>query len=293
MSRTFFNWRPILPAAIVVLILIATLRPFDFRFDAGFTAMRMGKVDLALLPVPEHESLYIDAVQNLLLFFPLGAALFLGLVKRRGAMSRIAVAIAGAAFLSFLCETLQIWLPTRYPQVMDVGANTLGAFSGAVAAAVCERIGATVSSGELRRGLGWNIAGAAAAGAVALILLVSAVDLDPVRSVRELEGHAKAFIRSPWFDRWSFENATLPLILLGVFSCSFSEWIMDRFPSLRTRFTYLPVFLISSILAILFPLPRIFFRSFAPNWGAIAFGLLGNVLGIAVHRFAAAWLRQS
>ncbi|HEY5996107.1 MAG TPA: VanZ family protein [Candidatus Deferrimicrobiaceae bacterium] len=264
-----------------------TLRPFDFRFDAGFTAMRIGKVDLSLLPVPEHESLYLDAAQNILLFLPLGAALFLAPEKRRGAVRGIAGAVAGAALLSALCETLQIWLPTRYPQAMDVGANTLGAFSGAVAAAVGERIRATVSPGEMRRGLGWNAAGAVAAGAVALILLGPAVGLDPVRSVRELEAHAKAFVRSPWFDRWTFGNATLPLLLLGVFSCSLSEWTTERFPSLGISFAYLPVFLSSSILAILFPVPRIFFRSCAPDWGAIAFGLLGSVLGIAAHRCAA------
>jgi hypothetical protein len=122
---------------------------------------------------------------------------------------------------------------------------------------------------------------------LALSLLYPVFHLDPVRSVKELEVHAKDFIRSPLFDRWSLENVFLPPLLLGALSFSFADWAMKSFHSLRLPFTYVPVFLLSSAYAVLLPIPRIFFRSFSPNWGSILFGVIGVVLGILFHR----WLR--
>jgi VanZ family protein len=277
-------WRSILLAAIVSLILFVTLRPFNFRVDPEFTSMRIRMVDWAPLPSREHESLFIDVACNILLFFPYGAAFYI--YKRRNVKTSLSIlsVTVSAAFLSSLCETLQVWLPDRYPQVLDVVANTSGALAGAITAAVWERIDTLTSPGEVRNGIRWSPDSGVLLTLLVLSLLYPAFHLDPVRSVNELEAHAKAFIQSPLFDRWSLENVFLPLILLGALSFSIADWAMKNFPSLRLSFTYFPAFLLSFVYAVLLPIPRIFFRSFSPNWGSILFGVLGVSLGIMFHR---------
>ena len=241
-------------------------------------------IDWAPLPSREHESLFIDVAYNILLFFPYGVASYMHQRRNVKVPLSLLSATASAAFLSSLCETAQVWLPTRHPQVLDVLANTFGAFLGATAAAVWERIDTLTSPGEVRNGIRWSPVSGVLLILLALSLLYPVFRLDPVRSVKELEAHAKAFIQSPLFDLWSLENVFLPLLLLGALSFSFAEWAMTSFPSLRLPFTYVPVLLLSSVYAVLLPIPRIFFRSFFPNWGSILFGVLGVSLGIVFHR---------
>ena len=249
--------------------------------------MRMGMIEWELLPSQEHESLFIDVALNILFFFPYGVAFYIRRRRNLNFFQPILSATLSAALVSSLCETAQIWLPSRHPQVLDVLANTFGAFGGATAAAVWEGIDTLTSPGEVRNGMRWSPASGVLLTLLALSLLYPAFRLDPVLSVSELEAHAKAFIVSPLFDRWSMENVFLPLLLLGALAFSIAEWAMKSFPSLRLTFTYVPVFLLSSVYAVLLPIPRIFFRSFSPNWGSILFGVIGVPLGILFHR----WLR--
>lgn len=279
--------RSILLAAVVSFILILTLHPFNFRGDPEFTSMRMGMIEWEPLPSQEHESLFIDVAYNIIFFFPYGVAFYIHRRRNLNFFQPIISATISAALLSSFCETAQVWLPSRHPQVLDVLANTFGAFGGATAAAVWEGIDTMTSPGEVRNGIRWSPASGVLLTLLALSLLYPVFRLDPVLSVMELEAHAKAFIVSPLFDRWSTENVFLPLLLLGALSFSIAEWAMKSFPSLRLTFTYVPAFLLSSVYAVLLPIPRIFFRSFSPNWGSILFGVIGVSLGILFHR----WLR--
>lgn len=69
-----------------------------------------------------------DFLLNIVLFLPCGA--LLKLLGRRASM-----ATAAGALLSLGIESAQMYLPTRYPSQLDVLANTLGAFAGAILAA--------------------------------------------------------------------------------------------------------------------------------------------------------------
>ncbi len=277
--------RSIFPAAIVCLILIATLRPFDFNMTTDFTARRLPVIDWALLPSPEHESLFIDAAANILLFFPLGVACFIRLRPDSKVSSTILSSTIFAALLSSSCEFLQVWLPTRHPQLMDVAANTLGAFAGTIVMAAWARLDTLMAPDEVSNGFRWNAATAVLCLLALLLLAHPAFGLEPVRSVKELEAHAKSFIRSTFLEHVTPENGALPLLLLGAFSFSMAEWAMECFPSLRIRFTYWPVFLVASAFAVLLPIPRIFFRSWSPGWDSIFFGFAGIAIGLALHRY--------
>jgi hypothetical protein len=79
-----------------------------------------------------------DVLNNVLLFVPLG---FLGrLVLGPGppAASQARVAAAGA-LLSATVEAVQLYLPGRFPSLVDVATNTLGAWLGAVILDLVER----------------------------------------------------------------------------------------------------------------------------------------------------------
>ena len=275
----------IILTATVSVILLATLRPFNFRFEREFTSERIPVIDWEPLPTREHEGMFVDTALNILLFIPYGMAFYPRRRSTAGIPMAILSATVSATFLSSFCEVAQVWLPTRHPEFRDVVTNTLGAFAGATAAAVWERIVFLAPAREIRSHIRWNRASVALLVFLALPLVHSVIHLDPVRSVEELEEHAKAFIHAPVFDLWSAENTALPFLFLGALSFSAAEWAMASLPPLRTPFTYIPVFLLSSLYAVLLPIPRIFFRSFNPNWGSILFGVLGISAGIALHRW--------
>src|SRR5262245_47975269 len=105
-------------AAITAVI---TLAPFRFALP--------GAVSLSWKLDP------MDIIANMLLSLPLG---FLYRVAAGRAVPRSPMAIwIGAALASALLETVQIFLPGRYPSLVDVMTNSLGALGGA---ALHERI---------------------------------------------------------------------------------------------------------------------------------------------------------
>jgi VanZ family protein len=99
--------------AVVVLI---TLIPFRFRIPAGFHMTWSTS-----LP---------DLVTNVILFLPVG---FLFRLSRRGDRDIFGVKTLGfGILLSLAIEFTKVFIPGRYPQVMDVLTNGLGAWLGAL-----------------------------------------------------------------------------------------------------------------------------------------------------------------
>ncbi|MEE9329422.1 MAG: VanZ family protein [Parvularculaceae bacterium] len=89
--------------------LLLTLNPFQFQTQIGGW---------------EAEIQLKDIAQNILLFLPVGAAIWL--VTKRGIISVFAAGFA----LSLLIETLQLFLIGRNSSLIDLGANSLGALAG-------------------------------------------------------------------------------------------------------------------------------------------------------------------
>jgi len=108
----------------VLLILYTTLNPFTFSFRPLSLAAY-----LASFEIPPSNSL--DFPRNILLFMPLGFALA-GLLLHAGVGRRkTAVFTLFAGFLlTWLVESLQIFLPGRTPSLSDLLSNTLGAWAG-------------------------------------------------------------------------------------------------------------------------------------------------------------------
>ena len=104
--------RRALLAVAVLAILVATLRPGGTTLPSGWS-----------FDISSGEAALSEAIQNLLLFVPLGVALVLNGVRPLRA-------IAIGAGLSFSVEFLQQWIPGRDPSVGDIATNTISAGVG-------------------------------------------------------------------------------------------------------------------------------------------------------------------
>lgn len=124
------------------------LRPGVFLFTALIVA---GVLVCTLWPMPYHRrpptASFIDGyryfnwrlsnprdmLNNLLLFVPVGAALWASaaLVVRRGLALPIAATLG--ALLSVAIEWTQVFVPGRFPGASDVCMNSIGGLAGAVA----------------------------------------------------------------------------------------------------------------------------------------------------------------
>ena len=101
-------------------IVYASLQPF-----AQWIAPPPGTPFFLFAPWPPRWTRF-DALANVLAYVPFG--FFVALIpRRRPAWSRLSVAVATGAALSFAMETLQMFLPPRDATVVDLLANTAGA----------------------------------------------------------------------------------------------------------------------------------------------------------------------
>jgi hypothetical protein len=109
----------------VSLLALLTLFPFDFT--AGDTAMRLTDA----LFEQNVAGRWPDVVLNVMLFLPFGALLH---ARGRGDAQTLTPALiwaaAAAAVLSSTVEAAQLFLPSRFPSVLDIVSNVTGALAG-------------------------------------------------------------------------------------------------------------------------------------------------------------------
>ena len=126
-----------LALAFTALVVYASLYPFmGWRWPPA-------QDGLALLqrPWPPWRDRF-DEAANLLGYVPLGALLFVAVVRSGGgALVGLAVAVLGSAVLSFAVEVTQNFLPTRVPSLKDCAFNIAGALLGALLAALLHTLG--------------------------------------------------------------------------------------------------------------------------------------------------------
>jgi VanZ family protein len=128
-----------LPLALMfaALIVYASLYPFSgWRVPPAATGL-----GLLQLPWPPWRDRF-DEVSNLIGYMPLGALLFVAVLRSGGATAKgLLVAVLASAALSIGVELTQNFLPTRVPSLKDCALNVLGAFAGAAVAALLQTWG--------------------------------------------------------------------------------------------------------------------------------------------------------
>jgi len=126
-----------LALAFAMLIVYASLYPFS----GWRTPPAASGLDLLQLPWPPWRNRF-DEASNLLGYMPLGALLFIAVLRSGGAAAQcLAVAVLASAGLSISVELTQNFLPTRVPSLRDCAFNIAGAFAGAAVAALLQALG--------------------------------------------------------------------------------------------------------------------------------------------------------
>ena len=116
----------LLVCASLGLIVLITLSPFDFSCsDTSF------RNDRPILHVGWGKSSVSDVLLNAVLFMPFGFGLASMLSWRRLAgLTSLAVVFGGCFTLSYTIEVLQQFMPSRFPALRDVLANSFGGVLG-------------------------------------------------------------------------------------------------------------------------------------------------------------------
>ncbi len=156
---------PLLLLAWLVCVAIITLMPFDF------TAASVGARLQDMFVEHRLARRAPDVVLNLLLFVPFGALLHAeGQRRRVGLAVIVGSAAAGAALLASAIELLQLFLPSRFPSVLDIAANVAGALTGVVYghAAWAERLTGAIARARRSTRRRWAAALMLSTGGLAL-----------------------------------------------------------------------------------------------------------------------------
>ena len=126
-----------LALAFTALVVYASLYPFmGWRWPPAQDGLA-----LLQLPWPPWRDRF-DEAANLLGYVPLGALLFVAVLRSGGgAWVGLAAAVLGSAGLSFAVEVTQNFLPTRVPSLKDCAFNIAGALLGALLAALLHTLG--------------------------------------------------------------------------------------------------------------------------------------------------------
>jgi VanZ family protein len=115
-----------------LMIVYASLEPFS-----NWMAPPPGTPFFMFAPLPARFTRF-DIVINVVAYLPFG--FFLAIAGRhRADLRRLASAAGSAAMLSFMMETLQMFLPTRDASVVDLVSNVAGAAVGALVAILFNR----------------------------------------------------------------------------------------------------------------------------------------------------------
>jgi VanZ family protein len=115
-------------AAYAVLVIYASLHPLSGWQGQGLSPF-------AFLTVPLPRSIWrFDVVTNVLGYVPLGFLAVLAVHPRLRRGKALAFGIACSLVLSFVLESLQLYLPSRTSSNVDFLANAVGGIAGALLA---------------------------------------------------------------------------------------------------------------------------------------------------------------
>ncbi|AFZ23184.1 putative integral membrane protein [Cylindrospermum stagnale PCC 7417] len=110
----------------ILLVLIATLYPFNFSFPESLSLQ-------AIIASFDNASSFNDLVNNILLFMPFGFSFTAFLQRIRMKLKiKLLIVIFVSTGISSIVEILQVFLPSRLPTPADIVNNTIGGIVGII-----------------------------------------------------------------------------------------------------------------------------------------------------------------
>ena len=122
---------PLARAMVLVyalLIIYVSLNPFDFDFQIGIAPWAWLEA-----PLPRFITLF-DVSVNILAYIPFGFLVVFAAYPRWRNFVALGLAVCLSALIALSVETLQSWVPTRVPSLMDWWANVFGGLLGGLLA---------------------------------------------------------------------------------------------------------------------------------------------------------------
>ena len=118
----------VISLSYALLILYVSLNPFDFDFQNGIEVWAW-----LAAPLPRFITLF-DVMVNILAYIPFGFLLVFAAYPRWRNFQALGIALVLSSLLAFGVETLQSWVPSRVPSLMDWWANVFGGLLGGLLA---------------------------------------------------------------------------------------------------------------------------------------------------------------
>ena len=218
-------------AFTTLFILVSTAAPFHFDTDLQSLSAHLSRIRLNPLISPDtgRRVSIPDFVQNLLLFVPFGAAAVSAFGGQTPVRHIFFATLLGCA-LSIGAESVQLLTSNRISSLADVVANTAGALTGAMLAAVWRRPQWTGFVRRVKTGAGPTYR--AALITAILVCIASWEPFDVTLDVGVIAGHLKAMRAGLWQVSFSPEHLIV-FVLFLLFGFMLTQWIRElqvRFP---------------------------------------------------------------
>ncbi|MBY0454142.1 MAG: VanZ family protein [Burkholderiaceae bacterium] len=243
------------------LVIFASLFPFQ-----GWRAQGIAPEVFLLARIPPPYWTGFDVTINVAGYAPLGFLFALALLRTGWPGCVVPLVTVAGTVLSLLMEFLQIYLPQRVPSNLDLLLNATGTLSGALLAALLERLGAIDRWSRFRAR--WFVP--EARGGLVLLALWPWALLFPA---------AQPFGLGQWLERWW---STLTDVLDGT---PFLAWLPEHVPALQ------PLSPSAELLCVALGLlaPCLLAYSIVPNTVRRAMlALSAAVIGVAATALSAA-----
>ena len=124
-SKSFYFARVML---LVYLVLVAYVSLTPFNFDLG---RDLRPWDWLFAPTPRYIPLF-DVKSNIIAYLPLGFFMVFALYTRVRKWQALLFSVVFGSLFSGTLESLQTYLPTRIPSLIDLYSNSLGMLLGAL-----------------------------------------------------------------------------------------------------------------------------------------------------------------
>jgi len=265
-------------AVTALFILVSTTAPFHFDTSVESVSAHLSRIRLNPLISPDtgRRISIPDFVQNLLLFVPFGAAAVSAFGGERPRRHIFSAVLLGCA-LSIGVESIQLLTTDRISSFADILANTAGALTGAMIAAISSRRqwGGFVRLTKL--GTPTAPAYRAMLATALLVGIASWEPFDVTLDVSVVAGHLKALRASLWQASFSADHIVVFALFL-LFGFMLTQWLRE----LDVRFPVIVGMAVAMIAGIALEVSQIFIESRLPTVGDAVANAVGAVSGCLV-----------
>jgi VanZ family protein len=270
-------------AGTTFFIIVSTAAPFHFDLSPDSVLAHLSRIRFNPLISPDtgRRVSIPDFVQTLLLVVPFGAAA----ISARGgdsAVRRIISAVLLGCALSVGAESIQLLTTNRISSFADVLANTVGAFTGAMAVVTLR---GRQWGDDIRLAKSRAVAAPMYYPMLATALLVCLASWEPfdvTLDVGVVAGHVNALRASLWQVAFSADHIIVfvPFLLFGFM---LTQWLRQ----LHVRFPVIVGIAAALIAGIALEASQVFITSRLPTFAGALTNAAGGVAGTVVNALIA------